>query len=205
MLCFFKIFKATVFGLLVGVIGIFWYDKRNIHSNEYESSFPLATQIVPCADLYKYMPDFAGVMEIDGMNIDNDDMRNIIICPIKAIVGEIADSSAYYILCSSYEQRIEDHGNAVFLHFNDTLNQRDPHVFTQEHAKKILDFFLSVPEDADVLVCCDSGESRSAAIAAALKRLQGEDDTEIWDSPEYHPNRLVYDLCCTLFDIQPRE
>lgn len=121
-------------------------------------------------------------------------MRNIIICPIKAVLEEITQSTAYYILCSSYEIHLKPTENSLILHFFDTCNPRNPYVFTKEDAIAILTFFDSFPSDADVFVCCDSGESRSPAVAAALMRYQGESDYEIWNSSEYHPNSLVFDI-----------
>lgn len=43
-----------------------------------------------------------------------------------------------------------------------------------------------------IYVCCDSGESRSTAMAAAIMRYYGKSDKEIWTNPHYHPNLLVY-------------
>ena len=127
-------------------------------------------------------------------------MRNILISPIKACIWEIQTSTAYYILCSSYAVN-NSSPNAMELHFFDTTNTNNPFCFSPSHASMILEFFLSTPPDADIFVCCDSGESRSAAIAAALKLYQGESDYSIWHSKEYHPNTLVYDICCDTFGI----
>lgn len=125
-------------------------------------------------------------------------MRNILISPIRTVIKEIPSSTAFYILCSSYawDNRAP---NAIELHFLDTLNKTNPFAFTHDHAMIILEFFLSTPRNADVFICCDSGESRSAAIAAALKKYQGEPDSYIWNSKEYHPNTLVYEICCDVF------
>ena len=97
---------------------------------------------------------------------------------------------------------------AIQAEFIPQLKQRaffrmscNPHRFKPIHAELIYEFFRSIPDGADLFVCCDAGESRSAAIAAALKVAQGESDAEIWNSPEYHPNPLVYRTCReTFFD-----
>lgn len=125
-------------------------------------------------------------------------MRNILISPIRAVIKEIPSSTAYYVLCSSYSWD-NNSPNAIELHFLDTADRSNTFAFTPTHAAIILEFFLSTPENADVFICCDSGESRSAAIAAALKRYQGESDGDIWNSKEYHPNMLVYGICCDVF------
>ena len=51
-------------------------------------------------------------------------------------------------------------------------------------------------DKADIYICCDSGESRSTAIAAALMRLYNQSDKIIWNNPHFHPNLLVYELMC---------
>ena len=130
-------------------------------------------------------------------------MRNILISPIRAVVSEIESSTAFYILCSSHawDNRAP---NAVELHFLDTTDKTNPFAFTPSHASIILGFFLSTPRDADIFICCDSGESRSTAIAAALRKYQGQSDSEIWKSKEYHPNSLVYEICCEAFGVTPQ-
>ena len=49
-------------------------------------------------------------------------------------------------------------------------------------------------------LCCDSGESRSAAVAAAILRYWGDDEMTIWRNVHYHPNRLVYYLQCKMLN-----
>ena len=51
-------------------------------------------------------------------------------------------------------------------------------------------------------VCCDSGESRSTAMAAAIMRYFGVSDKEIWTNPMYHPNLLVYKNQLEAFGIK---
>ena len=69
--------------------------------------------------------------------------------------------------------------------------ERYPYRFTGEHARKILEF-IENSDVEDVFVCCDYGESRSAGVAAALIELEDGDSSYIWESSEYHPNRLFY-------------
>ena len=126
-------------------------------------------------------------------------MIHILISPIWAVRQDIPGSTAYYILCSSSPLHLGPHPHVRAFHFLDTTDESNPYRFKPVHAELILEFFRSLPDGADLFVCCDAGESRSAAIAAALKRLQGEDDSELWSSGDYIPNRLVYDICCRTF------
>lgn len=123
-------------------------------------------------------------------------MIHILVSPIRAVLPDIPGSTAYYILCSSAPLNLGPYPHVRTFHFLDTTEETNPRRFKPVHAELILEFFRSLPDGADLFVCCDAGESRSAAIAAALKRLQGEDESEFWSSGDYAPNRLVYDICC---------
>lgn len=65
--------------------------------------------------------------------------------------------------------------------------------FDQDMAAQILRFVDLWKSHVDcILVHCDAGISRSAAVCAALKRYLGEDDWDIFRNPQYDPNALVY-------------
>jgi len=67
----------------------------------------------------------------------------------------------------------------------------------------IKDFIDSVLNDYEQLyICCDSGESRSAAIAAATYMNLGFSDKSIWKNCKYHPNKLVYKVMCMEYGIK---
>ena len=51
-------------------------------------------------------------------------------------------------------------------------------------------------EVTDLYVCCSKGQSRSAAVAAALLRMSGRSDDPVWLNPYYNPNTLVYYRLC---------
>lgn len=68
-----------------------------------------------------------------------------------------------------------------------------PNSFDEEHAGRIIRFIDAWRNSADVLlVHCDAGVSRSAAVCAAAKRYLGFDDMDIFHSSKYEPNYLVY-------------
>ena len=51
----------------------------------------------------------------------------------------------------------------------------------------------------DLCICqCDGGISRSAGTAATLSYILSQDDTWVFNSPRYLPNRLVYP---TILDV----
>lgn len=62
---------------------------------------------------------------------------------------------------------------------------------TMDQAREIWRFFDGVRNDIQLLVChCDMGSSRSAAVAAALAKSIGNDDS--WFFEYKTPNRRVY-------------
>ena len=66
---------------------------------------------------------------------------------------------------------------------------------TEEQSKRYASFVQDLPDGTEIVVCsCNAGESRSAALCAALCEFFEVDSTWIWDSPHYHPNMLVFDM-----------
>ena len=128
-------------------------------------------------------------------------MRRLFVCPIMAIKDEIEGSSAYYILCTMYDEYEDNYPNALKISFLDPEVPSLPWFFTVEMAKQIVDFFQSTPPDADVFVCCDCDESRSAAIAGVLMRSQGGDEDSVTNEPFFHPNRYIYFVMCKYLNL----
>lgn len=123
--------------------------------------------------------------------------ENILISPIRAVLGDLADTTADFILCSADPDICRRQGNNVLaFHFMDTEEEDHPLRFMDEHACRIAAFLSRNDANKDLFVCCDSGESRSSAIAAAISLAIGKNDFSIWSSAEYHPNRLVFSIMC---------
>ena len=74
----------------------------------------------------------------------------------------------------------------------DTESEDDAFSFDNIEAIKVKDFLDCEKDFGRLYVCCDSGESRSTAMAAAILKYYGKSDKEIWTNPHYHPNLLVY-------------
>ena len=81
------------------------------------------------------------------------------------------------------------------LKFDDILVQVGrAQLFTPYHANAILDFFKKYKNNVPTLIChCEAGISRSAAVCAALLKVDGLDNSHIFNSDRYLPNTLVYD------------
>lgn len=87
-----------------------------------------------------------------------------------------------------------DHNRVVavlYLFFDDEVV--GDNTFSDEQAEQVIRF-VDVWKSAveRLVVHCDAGVSRSAAVCAAMKRHLGFDDQDIFTSRQYEPNPLVY-------------
>lgn len=127
--------------------------------------------------------------------------------PLKWLYYNLENDDRSYcaIIASSYDVRVDKLTklkSKLILSFNDVVDCSNVTSFNKSIAKEIHTYINNLQSDIDVLyVCCDSGESRSSAIAAAITRFYDEDDLYIWSNPQYHPNPLVYKLLCDEFGI----
>ena len=81
----------------------------------------------------------------------------------------------------------------VFRQYEDLDYESPGRSFSREDAVAFADFLTEQENPIDTLYCCcDAGESRSPAVAAAVMRYLGMDDMAIWQNPRYHPNMLVF-------------
>ena len=120
------------------------------------------------------------------------------ICPIKGLYQILARQEAggcAAILSSASEI---DTGKLqgiaqVFRQYEDLDYACPGRSFSRRDAAAFAGFVKNLK--ADVLYCCcDAGESRSPAVAAAVMRYFGLDDMQIWKDPHYHPNMLVFEM-----------
>lgn len=131
---------------------------------------------------------------------------NILISPIRAVLNDLEDTTADFILCSS-EMIVEtgDKQNVLFLSFFDTEEDNPSMSFQYTDAEKIVSFLSRADANTDLFVCCDSGESRSSAIAASILLAVGKTDCDIWESTDYHPNQLVFGKMCRTLGVDLSE
>ena len=83
---------------------------------------------------------------------------------------------------------------ALFLKFHDAEDVHpDIVLMTPQQARRIWRFVLDqLPNVGAFVVHCEQGASRSPAVAAAICKTLGGDDSRFFQ--EYVPNRYVYDL-----------
>lgn len=180
-------------------------------------------RVIPSADGgYSLSAEFNGNVEITSYDSEGKPTTRtygkttkrkykrfkIQICPIKEmylIAKHINLDNAAVIMCSSYhidDEKVCGIKNKLCLEFDDTTIIRSPRAFNIDIAKRIRTFIDSLGKEITVLyICCNSGESRSTALSAAIMRYVKMSDKDIWENPYYHPNPLVYKLQCKAFGI----
>lgn len=180
-------------------------------------------RVIPSADDgYSISAEIDGKVEITQYdNNGNPTMRTygnigkrkykrfkIQICSVKEmylISKYIKLDNAAVIMCSSYPidtEKCKKIKNRLILQFDDITNQTALTSFNADKAETIKNFIDSLgPEVKALYVCCDSGESRSTALSAAIMRYFKTSDKDIWTNPYYHPNPLVYKIQCKAFGI----
>lgn len=149
-----------------------------------------------------------------------EEKLTVTVMPVTDFYDYLADDpdepAICAILCSSKplrESKLGRFTNYIFLDFDDVSDEKNPRAFDPYLAEEIRDYLvdLGASEEPiiDLKVCCDYGESRSAAIASAILRFfdpeNKRDVKAYWDQPKYHPNPLVFRLTCQALGIQIQE
>lgn len=67
------------------------------------------------------------------------------------------------------------------------------HMFLDEQALQVAEFVNEVWDTVDQIICqCEHGQSRSAAIAAAIMQYKYRNGIDIFADDNYYPNKFVY-------------
>ena len=129
------------------------------------------------------------------------------VCPLKRLYQLIASENTHRwaaIISSSSQPDIRKLGSAayVFRRYDDIDMEIPGRSFSREDADAFAGFLSAQAPKADVIYCCcDAGESRSPAVAAAVSRYFSVRDDHIWQNPHYHPNMLVFDRLTTALGV----
>ena len=121
------------------------------------------------------------------------------IMPIKTMLSwarEADRTDAAVLVAASYEVDVSNLPVHHTIAYFDDLDYECPgRSFTPEQAAQCAAFVRNLTPDIQTVVCaCNAGESRSAALCAALCEYFRVDSDWIWASARYHPNMLVFDL-----------
>lgn len=130
------------------------------------------------------------------------------ILAIRAVDAETFDlpiEQNAIIVCTNRENKFINMckpENILIMNFPDIDNKKLPGAFNGAHARKIIHFLENLSDDVtDIYVCCSKGGSRSPAVAAALLRMSGRSDKDVWYNPYYVPNTLVYYRLCREYGL----
>ena len=67
------------------------------------------------------------------------------------------------------------------------------HMFSNKQAAQIANFVIESRGKINTIICqCEHGQSRSAAVAAAIKQFKSHNGINIFADDKYYPNKLVY-------------
>ena len=121
------------------------------------------------------------------------------IMPIKKMmewVNTCGKTNVAVLVASSYDVDCAKlPSNCVIQVFDDIDHEVAGRSLTQEQAHTYASYVQSLAANIDMIICaCNAGESRSAALCAALCEYYGVNSDWIWESPHYHPNMYVFDL-----------
>ena len=66
-------------------------------------------------------------------------------------------------------------------------------MFNDNQAKVIAEFYFSICDKVDCLICqCEHGQSRSAAVAAAILEFRSRKGIAVFSDDRYYPNKVVF-------------
>ena len=66
-------------------------------------------------------------------------------------------------------------------------------MFSDEQAEQVAAFYHAHKDAIEVLICqCEHGQSRSAAVAAAILELRSRKGIVVFASDRYYPNKVVF-------------
>lgn len=67
------------------------------------------------------------------------------------------------------------------------------HMMSDEQAKQIAEFYAKVQDKVDTIICqCEHGQSRSAAVAAAILEHKNKSGIKVFAHDKYYPNKAVF-------------
>lgn len=80
------------------------------------------------------------------------------------------------------------------------------HMMTDKQAKQITEFYKKICDKAEVLICqCEHGQSRSAAVAAAILEYRCRKGIVVFAHDNYYPNKMVFNKVLAQFNDNSKE
>ena len=80
------------------------------------------------------------------------------------------------------------------------------HMMTDKQANQITEFYKNICNKVDVLICqCEHGQSRSAAVAAAILEYRCKNGIIVFAHDKYYPNKMVFNKVLTQLNKNLKE
>ena len=81
--------------------------------------------------------------------------------------------------------------------FIGAVNKQDTaekyHMFSDQQARMIAEFYAKISHKAEIIICqCEHGQSRSAAVAAAILEHINRSGIKVFAHNKYYPNKVVF-------------
>lgn len=123
-------------------------------------------------------------------------LKIVAIRRLGEVLGGCDFGKTAVLVASSYDApSVKLPPHSIVQIFDDVDYEIPGRSLSREQAQAYAGFVKGLPKDTETIVCaCNAGESRSAALCAALCEYYGVDAGWIWDSPNYHPNMYVFGL-----------
>lgn len=87
----------------------------------------------------------------------------------------------------------------------DDVQINEPGCISEADARRIAEFINRIKDRTDrLIVHCEAGVSRSAGVAAAVMKIMNGDDSPIFGSGKYRPNRACYEKVLNAFESSDR-
>ena len=76
-------------------------------------------------------------------------------------------------------------------------------MFSDAQAKAVAEFYFDICDKVDCLICqCEHGQSRSAAMAAAIVEFRSRKGIKIFADDRYYPNKVVFRKLLSALQLQ---
>jgi predicted protein tyrosine phosphatase len=87
----------------------------------------------------------------------------------------------------------EDEFDGLFTQEKRLGIEQKYNMLSDEQAKQIAEFYAAIKDSVHNLICqCEHGQSRSAAVAAAITQYEHNDGIKIFANDKYYPNKAVF-------------
>lgn len=136
-------------------------------------------------------------------------MPQIHIVPIRKLYLILKESPAYHSAALIASSEPVDARKIPIPHiiqyFDDLDREVSGRSMTAAQAAEYARFAAGLDSTVHhIYCCCQSAQSRSAAMASALYRYYGDDalSCSIWENPLYSPNPLVFSLLCDALGVK---